>query len=85
MTTYAGEIVGKEGNTPALLVGVQTGTASLDVSVENFQKITKQPSSRPSNTTFGSISKGCSIVHQGHVLSYVHSSIVCDSQNLEGT
>ena len=35
----------------------------------------------PSNTTFGYISKGCSII-QEHVLKYVHSSIVCHSQNL---
>ena len=45
----------------------------------------KQPSSRPSNITFGYISKGCSIVLQGLVLSYVHSSIVCHYQNLETT
>ena len=59
--------------------------APLDVSVAISQKIRKQPSSRPSNITFGYISKGCSIVPQGHVLNYVHSSIVCHSQNLETT
>ena len=47
------------------------------------QKIRKQPSSRPSNTTFGYLSKGCSIVPQGHVLNYVHSSIICNSQKLK--
>ena len=82
MTTYAGEVVGK-GNTSALLVEVQAGTVSLDISVEISQKIRKQPSSRTSNTTFGFISKGYSIVPQGHVLNYVHSSIVCHGQNLE--
>ena len=61
MTTYAGEVVGK-GNTSALLVGMQAGTAPLDVSVAISQKIRKQPSSRASNTTLGYISKGCSIV-----------------------
>ena len=84
MTTYAGEAVGK-GNAPALLVGVQAGTVPLDVSVAISQKIRKQPSSRPSNTTFGYISKGSSIVPQGHVLNYVHSTFVCHSQNLEIT
>ena len=74
-----------KGNTPALLVGVQTGTAPLNVSVEISQKISKQPTSRPSNTTFGNIPKECSIVPQEHVLNYVHSSIVYHSQNLETT
>ena len=82
MTAYAGEVVGKM-NTSALLVGMQAGTTPLDVSAVISQKIRKQSSSRPSNTTFGSISKGCSIVTQGHVLNYVHSSFVCHSQNLE--
>ena len=76
MTVYAGEVVGKE-NTPPLLVGVQTGTVSLDFSVVISQKIKKQPTSRPSNTTFGYIPKGCPIVPQGHVLNYIYSSIVC--------
>ena len=58
----------------------------LLISVWSFlKKIRKIPSSRPSNTTFGYISKRCSIVPQRHVLSYVHSSIVCHSQNLETT
>ena len=74
-----------KGNTPALLVGVQAGTAPLDISMQISQKKWKQPASRPSNTPFEYISKGCSIIPQGHVLSYVHSSIVCHSQNLETT
>ena len=72
-----------KGNTPALLVGVQSGTAPLDVSVAISQRIRKQSSSGPSNTTFGFIPKGCSILLQGHVVNYVHSSIVCHSQNLK--
>ena len=74
-----------KGNISALLVGMQAGTASLDASVTISQKIRKQPSSRPSNTTFGYIDKGCSTLPQGHVLNYVHSSFVCHSQNLEKT
>ena len=58
---------------------------ALQSSMAVSQKIRKQSSSRPSNTTFGYISKGCSIVPQGHVLNYVHSSFVCHSQNLETT
>ena len=73
------------GNTLALLVGVQTGTAPLDITMAISQKIRKQPTSRLSNTTFGYVSKRCSIVPQGHGFNYVHSSIVCHSQNLETT
>ena len=40
-----------KGNTPALLVGVQNGTAPLDISMVVSQKIRKQPSSRPNNTS----------------------------------
>ena len=42
-----------KGNTSALLVGMQAGTTPLDVSVVISQKIRKQPSSKPSNTTLG--------------------------------
>ena len=84
MTAYTGEDVGKL-NSPQLLVGVQIGTDALEISMLIFEKIRKQPSSRPSNITFGYITKGWSIVPQGHVLNYVHSSIVCHSQNLETT
>ena len=66
---------GEKGTLPALLMGMQAGTTPLDVSVAISQKIRKQPSSRPSNTTFGYISKGCSIVPQGHVLNYIHSNL----------
>ena len=79
------ERLGGKGNTPALPVGMQAGTAPLDASVVISQKISKQPSSRPSYTTFGYITKRCSIVPQGHVLNYVYSSFVCHSQNLETT
>ena len=48
-----------------------------------FQKIRKQSFSRPRNTTFGYIPKEYLIIPQGHVLNYIHSSIICNSQNLE--
>ena len=73
------------GNTSALLVGLQADTVPLDVSVEISQKIRKQPFLRPSNTTFGYIIKRCLIVLLGHVLNYVHNSFVCHSQNVETT
>ena len=50
---------------------MQAGTVPLDVSVAISQKIRKQPSSRPSNTTFGYLSKGCSIVSQNSLCSTI--------------
>ena len=46
-----------KGNTSTLLVGVQTGTATLDISIVISQNIWKQHSSRPSNTNYGYIPK----------------------------
>ena len=53
-----------KGNTPSLLVGEQTGTAPLDISIAISQKIRKQPSSRSSNTSFG-IAKDFQSYHKG--------------------
>ena len=80
MTTYAEEVVGKGEH-----FCIAGGNASWCypfgfICMAISQKIRKQPSSRSSNTIFGYISKGCSIVLKGHVLNYVHSSIVCHSQ-----
>ena len=74
-----------KGSTPPLLMGVQTGAATMEISMAISQKIRKQSTSRPSNTTFGYIPKGCSIVPQGHVLNHVHSCVICNRQNLETT
>ena len=64
-----------KGNTPALLVGVQTCTADLEISTMMSQKIRKQSTSRPSNTIVGYIPKRHSLIPQGHMLNYTHSSI----------
>ena len=64
-----------KGNTRILLMGVQICRAALEINMEISEKIRKQRSSRPNNTTFGYVPKGCSIIPQGHVLSYVHISI----------
>ena len=74
-----------KGNTPALLGEVQTCSATLEITMVISQKIRKQSTSIASNTTLGYMPKGYSIVPQGHVLSYVHSSIICNIQNLETT
>ncbi|KAL6079228.1 hypothetical protein STEG23_026485 [Scotinomys teguina] len=72
-------------NTPPLLVGMQIGTTTLESSMVNSQKIGNHSSSRPSHTTLGPIPKECPVIPQGHMLNYVHSSIICNSQNLETT
>ena len=74
-----------KGNTPALLVGVQTGTATVEISMAITQKIRTQSTLRPSNITFGHISKGGTPIPQGHILNYVHSSMIRNNQNLETT
>ena len=67
------------------MVGMQIYTDALEISMAISQKIRKQSTSRSSNTIFGCIPKGSSIIiiPQGHVLNYVHSSIIYISQNLE--
>ena len=73
------------GNTHPLLVRMQTCAAPLEISVAVSQKIWNQPTSGPSNTTLGHIPKRCSIILKGHLFNYVHSSIICNSQNRETT
>ena len=75
---------GKE-NTSPMLMGVEADIVTLEICMTISQKIRKQPTSTPSNATFGYKPKGCSIVPQGHVLNYVNSSIICHNQNLEIT
>ena len=74
-----------KGNTCPVLVGMQTYTATLEISIAVSQKIENQFISRPSNTTLGHIPKGYLIILQGNLLNYVCSSIICHSQNLETT
>ena len=48
--------------TPSLLVGMQTCTTTLKISMVVSQKIGNQPISGPSNTTLEHVPKGCSII-----------------------
>ncbi|KAL6089278.1 hypothetical protein STEG23_037005 [Scotinomys teguina] len=72
-------------NTPPLLVGIHTGTTTLESSMTNSQKIGNHSSSRPSRTTLGHIPPKSPVIPQGYMLNYVHSSIICNNQNLETT
>ena len=51
------ESMWSEGNTPPLLVGIQTCTTTLKIGMMVSQKVGNQPSSGPSNTTFGHTQK----------------------------
>ena len=62
-------------NTPLLLIGVQTFTATLEISVAVSQKTENQPTSGPSNIILGHIPKGCSLIPQGHLLYHVHRAL----------
>ena len=69
-----------KGNTPPLLVEVQTCTGTLELSVSVSQKTKNQTTTKSSYTALRQIPKGCSITPQGHILSYVHSSYIYNSQ-----
>ena len=53
-----------EGNTHPLLVGMQTCTATVEISVVVSQETGSQPPSGPSNSTLGNIPKRCPIIPQ---------------------
>ena len=66
-------------NTPPLLVGVQTCTATVEISIAVSHKIRNQSTSRSSGNTLGNIPKGYTIMPQGHLLNNVHSIIIHNS------
>ena len=72
-------------NTPVLVVGVQTSIVILEVSVVVSQKTANQTTTRPSYTAIGHIPKGCSILSQGHIPNYAHSSFIHNNKKLETT
>ena len=46
-------------------MGVQTDTATLEISMSGSQKISKQSTSTPSNTTFFLYTKNAQLYHKG--------------------
>ena len=69
------ETMWSQRNIPPLLVGMQTCTAILEISMVVSQKIGNQSTSRSSNITIGHIPKGYSIISQGHLLNNVCSTL----------
>jgi len=63
----------RKRNTAPLLVELQTGTTTLEISLEDPQKIGYSTFWGPSYTSPGHILKRCPHMQKGHMLYYVHS------------
>ena len=74
----------RKRNPFALLVGLQTGAATLENSMEVSQKTKNRITLRPSNCTTRHLSKGyrCA-VSKGHMHPNVYSSTINNSQSME--
>ena len=72
-----------KGNTPLLLMGVQTDTTTLEINLAAFQKTGNSSTSRNSHSTPGHIHKRCYKISQRHLLNCVHSSFIHNSQKLQ--
>ena len=84
MTAYVEEDEGLRDN-PSLLVLVQTCTGTLEISTAVSLKMESNLPQDQAIPLLGIDPKGCSIVPQGHLLNYVHSSIICNIQDLKTT
>ena len=74
----------RKGNPSALLVGVQTGAATAESSIEVPQKIKNGSAFRPSNPTSRNIPEGSQNTNlKEHKHSYVHCSIIYNRQDTE--
>ena len=73
------------GNTPALLVGVQTGTATLEISMAITLKFGNQCTSRPSYTTLGHMPKDTQSYHGDTCSTMLIAGIIHNIQKLETT
>ena len=74
----------EKGEPFALLVGMQTGAATVESSVEIPQKIKNGSAFWPSNPTSRNISKGTQNTNsKEHKPPYVHCSIIYNRQDME--
>jgi len=74
---------GARGNTPQLLVGVQTCTVILEINLMGSQKTGNSSTSRFSYTTLGSTSKRFPTTPQGHLLFDIYSIFIYNSPKLK--
>ena len=72
----------KKKSTP-LMERFQTDKTTLETNVAVPQKIRNCSTWRQSCITFGHIPKRCPTIPHGHVLHYIDSSLICNSQKLE--
>ena len=71
----------RKGNPCALLVGMQTGAASVESSMEIPQKIKNGTTLWPSDLTSGNMSKGTQNTDlKEYKHPYVHCSVICNHQ-----
>ena len=79
------ESIWRKGNPLALLVGIQTGIASLENCVEGPQRVNNRATLQPSNCTVGDLPQRyrCNEM-PGHLHPDVYSSNGHDSQTVEG-
>ena len=70
----------REKNTPPLLVVLQAGTTTLEISLVVAQKIGHSTTGGSRNTSLGHISRRCPNRKEEHMLYYVHSSLNYNSQ-----
>ena len=70
----------RKGNPRALLVGMQTGAATVENSMEGPQKIKNRTALWPRDSTLGNTSEE---PIQKHICTHVHGSVIYNSQNLE--
>ena len=71
----------RKGNTPPLLVGLQACTTTLEISLAVPQKIGHSTTGGSRNTSPGHISRRGPNRLAVHMLHYVHSSLVHNSQS----
>ena len=72
-----------KGNTHPLPVGVQTCTATVEISMAVPQEDGNQSTSRSSYTTHRHIAKACFILPQRYLFSHVHCCFVHNSEKME--
>jgi hypothetical protein len=65
----------RKRNTPPLIVGLQTGTTTLEINLVVPWKIVNRYTLRPIYTTPGHIPKRCPTIPQGDMRYYVHRTL----------
>ena len=74
----------RKGNSFALLVGMQTGAATVESSMKIPQKIKNGSAFSPRNPTSGNVSKGTQNTNwKEHKHPYIHCNVIYNRQDME--